>query len=512
MSRDNKCPNTGRKTRAISLIARVEMPWRLICRVALLVQLMVLAACNLTYVEENVAPLAGVAYWAAETGTAIPTETRLLGTTTPVIPPTAPPVIITEPPSFMTAVPGTTTVTATPIVPPATSTPLGWTATPYWATTTPGLVTTTPVYITTPPEPPRTTTPSLPIIGYTTPVPLETAYYRVGEFYLNQDVYITRPGNIVFTLRDYYHQPATIGEYGRYHYFVVEVWNRQTEPALVPIFDVFFIRYIEQADQRLTGYWTPRPEALDDHVPPLPRVDEQEREPLDPDERRRYTIGFLTPDGTATRLGLVTDWGRAVAGGNPVWFQPVEDPGPDAPYTSADNPPPPTPVIFDDLGTYNPGGSPPGEGTPPPVGLGLWPTNGFVTRGFGCAASYTGVSGAGFGCPPDLPWFHNGVDIANVTGNPIWSPATGSVVYAGPNPTGDDCSGLAGSEPPHNGLGNFQRIQADGMTHYLTHLSGFPGDLWSCLMRDSRVADDGLDRLLDWFSSALDGAAGRGGY
>ena len=453
--------------------SRVHLPlWRYLFRLCLVGQLLMLVACNLIHLEADVEPLAGVVYWAAETGTAVPTETRLLGTTTPVIPPTSPSIIITEPPIFLTAVPGTTTVTATPIVPPATSTPLGWTATPYWATTTPGLVTSTPVYITTTPEPPRTTTPGLPIIGFTTPMPQETAYYRVGEFYLDQDVYITGPGNIVYTLRDYYYRPASEREGARYQYFVVEVWNRQPEPALIPVVDVFFLRYIESDGQQIGGYWTPRIEPLDNHEPPLPRIDVQELEPVPSGERRTYTIGFMTPMGTASRLGLTTDWGREVVGGNPVWFRPVQDPGPNAPYTSADNPPPPTPVIFDDLGTYNPGGSP-GDGTPAPAGLGLWPTNGFVTRGFGCAASYTGISGAGYGCPPELPWFHNGVDIANVEGNAIWSPAAGTVAYAGPNPTGDDCSGLAGSQPPHNGLGNFQRIQADGLVHYLAHLSAF---------------------------------------
>jgi murein DD-endopeptidase MepM/ murein hydrolase activator NlpD len=106
-------------------------------------------------------------------------------------------------------------------------------------------------------------------------------------------------------------------------------------------------------------------------------------------------------------------------------------------------------------------------------GGGRWPTTGSISRGFGCEPFYTGVDGAGFGCPDDKPWFHNGVDIANVSGTAIWSPVAGSVIFAGSNTTGADCSHLAGSEAPHQGLGNYQKIRGADTLHYFGHLSAF---------------------------------------
>jgi murein DD-endopeptidase MepM/ murein hydrolase activator NlpD len=103
----------------------------------------------------------------------------------------------------------------------------------------------------------------------------------------------------------------------------------------------------------------------------------------------------------------------------------------------------------------------------------MWPTTGFVTRGFGCAEFYTGVDGEGFGCPAERPWFHNGVDIANTQGTLIWSPVDGTMLYAGQNPTGPDCSDFSGSQPPHNGLGYYQRVGNGETLHYFGHLSNF---------------------------------------
>ena len=120
----------------------------------------------------------------------------------------------------------------------------------------------------------------------------------------------------------------------------------------------------------------------------------------------------------------------------------------------------------------------PGDGDGSGHSDNLWPTSGFITRGFGCHESYTGIDGTGFGCPPERPWFHNGVDIANTEGALIWSPVAGEMLYAGPDSTGPDCSGISGSQPPHEGLGNYQRLSgldAVGAStiHYLGHLSGF---------------------------------------
>ena len=72
--------------------------------------------CGIIGFIENPAPLTGPSYWAAETGTPMPTVTVFLGTSTPVYADTPVPNIITTTPEW-------TTVTATPILPPPTATP-----------------------------------------------------------------------------------------------------------------------------------------------------------------------------------------------------------------------------------------------------------------------------------------------------------------------------------------------------------------------------------------------------
>ena len=431
-------------------------------------------ACGVAGFVENTSPLAGRVYWAAETSTPIPTQTIFLGTTTPVYPDTPVPALITELPALITEVPIWTTVTATPIFPPPTATPFGFVATPYWVTTTPNWVTTTPVYITETPVPPWTTTPSLPMIGFTTPEPLETPYYRIGSFYMHQDVYVDGPNGIVFRLIDYDSEPSPNDVGASYHYFTIRVKNHTgVDDVIVPMTDVFFIRRILNNGIIIAeGRWVNQNEPLLHRGLPLLDNEDEDLDDLTLDdlEEKEFVLGFVTPDGEVESLGLVTDWGRQIEGGLPVWFLLARDPLDDPPdsLASAFQPPPPTPSVLDDYGGYN-GGS--GSGGGP--GNGVWPTTGSITRGFACSAFYTGVNGAGFGCPPTEPWFHNGVDIANAQGTGIYSPIDGNMEYAGPNPTGGDCSTLPGSQPPHEGLGNYQRITDGNTLHYLGHLSAF---------------------------------------
>ncbi len=423
--------------------------------------------CLLTGQVEHLHTLSGLAYFAAVTETAVPTETRFLGWTTPVYAATAVPALITTTPEW-------TTVTATPIVPPATATPAGFTATPYWVTTTPQWITATP-------ETPITPTPALPQIGYTTPVPVGTPYYRVGTFYLNQDIFIDYPNPVVIRVNSYQLvDSVTNPEAESYLLLDVTVKNYSGSPAFVPVADIFFVREVDAAEGTRRRTWSAAHEPLAYNGYPSYReqLEDGDGQPLPiPDlDQRDYTIGFILPQGEVVEVGLVTDLGREVNGGVPVWVRLENDPiailgVPCDPYTPGCIPPPPTPIIFDENGTYTGGGGA-GEATPPP-GIGLWPTNGIIIRGYGCEEFYTGVDGAGFGCPPERPWFHNGVDVANVTGNPIWSPIDGSLEYAGFNPNAPDCADIPGSQPPHQGLGNYQRI-GDGQTlHYLGHLSGF---------------------------------------
>ena len=364
--------------------------------------------CGIIGFIENPAPLTGPAYWAAETGAPLPTTTIVLGTTTPVVATVA-----------------------------ATITPSG----PLTVTTTPGL----------------------PQIGYTTPEPLETPYYRVGAFYMNSDVYVGGPNGLVFRLTGHETQASPNNNAATYHFITIRVTNYTSEDAIVPVSDVFFIRRLQQDGALLTGRWVPQNEPL--IARSLPAYETQQLAPIPPDGERVFMLGFVVPNGEVRELGLITDWNRPVAGGLPVWFYLEDDPL--GPFNDAFQPPPPTPIVLDDGGTQ---GSPGDPGS----GDGGWPTTGYVTRGFGCHELYTGIDGTGFGCPPERQWFHNGVDIANAQGTLIWSPVDGTMVFAGPNSTGPDCSDIPGSQPPHEGLGNYQRINGDGATtHYFGHLSGF---------------------------------------
>jgi len=407
--------------------------------------------CGVVGLTENVAGLDGVAYWTAQTETPRPTVTVFLGTTTPVYADTPVPAEITTTPFW-------TTVTATPIAPPPTATPFGFVATPYWVTTTPFIITETPV-------PPVTTTPALPIIGFTTPEPLQTPYYRVGSFYMHSDVYIGGPNGLAVRLTG--HETEATGPGGVYHYLTVRVTNYGSAETIAPVSDVLFVRHVRQGETLVTGRWVAQNEPL--IARGLPSYDAQQLTPLMPDESREYVIGFVLPAGEVEQVGLITNWRRPVEGGLPVWF--FLRPDPLGPFVDAYKPPPPTPVLMDDDLASAGGGGP---GDPGPGTDRIWPTTGIVTRGFGCAEEYTGIDGSGYGCPPERPWFHNGVDIANVAGTLVWSPVDGNLTYAGPDTGGADCSDIPGSQPPHEGLGNYQRVAGgDDSVHYLGHLQAF---------------------------------------
>lgn len=396
--------------------------------------------CGVIGFIENPAALTGPAYWAAATGEPGPTVTIFLGTTTPVYQATAVPGEITTTPEWTT------------VTPVFLSTP-----TPYWVTTTPYVITTTPDG-----SLPPTTTPGLPLIGYTTPEPLETPYYRVGTFYMNSDVYVGGPNGLVFRITGHETQPNPNNDEAIYHFITIHVTNYTSEEVVVPTSDVFFIRRVEQGEALLAGRWVPQNEPL--IAAGLPAYETQQLTPIPPDGEREIVLGFVVPNGEVRELGLITDWNRPVEGGLPVWFYLEDDPL--GPFNDAFQPPPPTPIVLDDGGTQGSPGDP-GDGA------GMWPTTGYITRGFGCHELYTGIDGTGFGCPPERQWFHNGVDVANAQGTLIWSPVDGTLVFAGPNSTGPDCSHIPGSQPPHEGLGNYQRVSGGGTLHYFGHLSDF---------------------------------------
>ncbi len=395
--------------------------------------------CGLIAAVAEPHALAGVAYWAAATSTAVPTETRFLGTTTPVYPPTPVPALVTTTPFWTTVTP---VFAATP--------------TPYW-------VTTTPEYITETPQPAVTTTPALPIIGFTTPVPQTTPYYRVGRFYMHSDVHIGGPNNLTLRLIGWQNTPSPRQPEAAFYTFTFRLTNRAAAETIVPLSDVLFIRTVQGESQRLTGRWQPGNEPL--LAAGLPLAESRLLTPIAPQEAREVVLGITAPAGQVAEIGLLTNWRQTAV--RPIWFLLESDPT--GPYLDADQPPPPTPIVLgDDPGSPGQPGDPsdPGDRV-------LWPTTGLVTRGFGCNAYYTGIDGAGYGCPPEEPWFHNGVDIANTAGTLVWSPVDGTLHYAGPHSNGPDCAHIAGSEAPHEGLGNYQRLGNATTLHYLGHLRGF---------------------------------------
>ena len=332
-------------------------------RRALLSSLIFIATlgCGVIGFVENPATLTGPVYWAAETGTAVPTVTVFLGTTTPVSADTPVPNLITTTPEWTT------------VTPVFLSTP-----TPYWVTTTPVYVTETPGG-----DPPPTTTPGLPMIGFTTPQPLETPYYRTGTFYMNSDVYVGGPNGLVFRITGHETQASPNNDVATYHFVSIRVTNYTDAEQIVPVADLFFIRRIQQDAALLTGRWMPQNEPL--LARSLPAYATQQLVPIPPDGQREFMLGFVVPTGDVPELGLITNWNRPVGGGLPVWFYLEDDPL--GPFNDAFQPPPPTPIVLDDGGTYA-GSVPGGEG-------GGWPTTGYVTRGFGCHELYTGIDGTG---------------------------------------------------------------------------------------------------------------------
>ncbi|MGB1249621.1 MAG: M23 family metallopeptidase [Candidatus Promineifilaceae bacterium] len=395
-----------------------------------------LLSCGFVSFVQNPAPLNGVAYWAAQTGTPVPTLTQFLGVSTPVFANTA---ILQQ------------------------------------ITSTLGLTT-------------MTTTPSLPMIGFTTPEPLETAYYRTGSFYMDSDVYIDR---FVFRIVGHETQASVNSAEATYHYLTIRVTNKQTDAAILPLSDLVFVREIDLPDGTVTGRWATQNEPLLERN--LPSYETQQLTPLTPNTSRDFVLGFVLPNGDLNQIGLITNWQRDIEGGIPIWFYLENDPL--GPFIDAVDPPPPTSVVLDDpltnSGIISIAQINSNSGTDPTnPGDGLWPTTGIISRGYGCHAFYTGINGAGFGCPSDKPWFHNGVDIASSVGTAVWSPVDGSLIFAGANTSAADCSHLAGSQPPHQGLGNFQKVRGSSTLHYFGHLSRFVETSGSVVARQT-VAEMG---------------------
>ncbi len=125
--------------------------------------------------------------------------------------------------------------------------------------------------------------------------------------------------------------------------------------------------------------------------------------------------------------------------------------------------------------------TPGAPGGPPPPALTLLirrpVDNVYIIRGYGCSMYFTGELGTS--CPAGEPWFHNGTDYTTTTDSNYYETTAvmGSVQHAGDNPTGPDCSDIVGSQPPHNGYGNYVKhttiVDGHSLQIWGAHLSGF---------------------------------------
>jgi hypothetical protein len=310
---------------------------------------------------------------------------------------------------------------------------------------------------------------SAPLLPVATPAPAETPYYQVGRFYLYQTALIDGIGIRLSNYETTLHPEPTRG---RMHYLTWDVTNFSNRPLVVPMTQFVFISEVRGENKLIRGQWHNKGDVLT--IGDFPDVYELDDTPIDPGQTRTITLGILTPNGVVGEVGVMTDWGRPVEFGAPIWFLLEEDLTP-CEHGEVVHPPPPTPTEpFAALITPQP---PIGVGGPitPVIGSGVAipPAVGAVTHGFGCRLTITGLLDPGV-CDPGEE-LHDGIDIANLMNQPIIAPITGTVIFAGADTGLPDCSGLIGSQPPHLGYGNYIVVDSPsyGQRHLMAHLSSF---------------------------------------
>jgi murein DD-endopeptidase MepM/ murein hydrolase activator NlpD len=70
------------------------------------------------------------------------------------------------------------------------------------------------------------------------------------------------------------------------------------------------------------------------------------------------------------------------------------------------------------------------------------PVSAPVSQGFGCSPYFTSIPGPD--CGAELPWFHDGLDLATALGTPVRAALTGEVIFAGADGTGPSCGDQRG--------------------------------------------------------------------
>lgn len=336
-----------------------------------------------------------------------------------------------------------------------------------------------------------------------TPWPSQTPYTLMSNFPLGKHVRIGGVGgigigiwvwldNVLVSGPFEYEDPRTGATALRW----VAQWDVHVENASftsqyeVYPFAQFYAFEIIEADglTHTTGAWGISAEAHDEVG--IPRLDvTTQNNVLAPRTQRLYTVAGYIPAPEVWRLGYVLDPLDTVdieemiehntLGSNVgIWINQYDD-------TCE--------------GEVTPGGA--GTGTPVGTGeqllLGHPVNGGYIIRGFGCSDQYTGDTSHPE-CPEEAPWWHNGLDYVLPAGSPVYNVIDAdlaTIIHAGDNPGGPDCSGLAGSLAPHFGYGNYVRATAtiDGynVSVWWAHLSAFSVGVGDTVGRNEQVGSVG---------------------
>ena len=341
---------------------------------------------------------------------------------------------------------------------------------PYWicATATPPPTSLPPATAT--PEPTvegaPTSTPEP--VALPTPWPTPTPYYRYGEFYVLQHVWLkTDVGKLRLSLSEAVPGSVLPGESCWHFPFLIK--NFSEKSVDVPILMMAFLR---DTDGNL---YTASPDAVRAHFDGGPPSSL-----FAPGELRQVTAPICHPPGVTLdepALGLLLDplrtgqvgtrgFNQDALGGADSAVYIHFSPDPECGYSPPDlrtalwpqieNPPPDPESAPFSLRNY---------GGRISVGLPLPPGTFTFKRGFGCAVHPTGVSGAGR-CPAERPYWHTGVDLSAPEGVPIFH------------------TGMQGVNAHWGwsdvGYGNLAVVQSEAYRFYYAHMSRFGGEEPGC--------------------------------
>lgn len=331
--------------------------------------------------------------------------------------------------------------------------------------------------------PAPSTTPGTPEPIYTTPEPSATPYVRTGsDYFLGQQIQIGTALTLLVTA--YTSRPAP--QAGMAYHTVTIAIDNQLPAALALLFDGATLRNVRGPDGRaIQGIWLHSPQAAQ-ALGITPSADPVIVDTPDgtwsggyPPGRSIRTLVYLAPAGAAVAWGMSFDDASAGdhqdAGGGQVWVILDQDQRCDrGPGGGAQD------------------GSPlPPAGTPR-VGSGGWPVplDTPISRGYGCAAFFTGTRGP---CGGTTPWWHDGIDFAAPVGTPLFATSQQTVLFAGVDPSTLDCAWLAPqNDPPYHGFGQYVKLSdPNGYLAWYGHVSRWRVQAGQAVAPGQQIADMG---------------------